>query len=423
MGMYMATLIFYQQIDMTSIIRKPGAITNHSSNYFAVTSDTGSTTYLGSFIYSSTGPSGTITGLDARYDNGEQRYLLDGLSLSTATYKSHVSQNLSFGEIFLTGHDNINGSAYSDYIKGFTGNDSMAGFGGDDTLDGGGGADNFWGGEGSDIYYVDNAGDTVTEYADEGIDEVRSTISFDLSVKGDNVENLTLLGAAAINAIGNGLDNRLIGNIAGNLLDGGLGADFMYGEKGNDTYVIDNFGDVVTEFLTAAQGGGIDTVKSSITYTLGDNLDKLILTGNDAIDATGNELNNTLTGNEGDNALNGGQGADTLTGGAGADRFVFVLRTETGLTKGYWDVITDFHANQGDRIDFSGLDANDATPNALDHFSFIGAAAFSTTNATGQLRFDAANHVLYGSTDADAAAEFALQLTGVTHLDADAFIL
>jgi len=81
----------------------------------------------------------------------------------------------------------------------------------------------------------------------------------------------------------------------------------MTGGTGDDTYVIDNAGDIVTEL----SGQGIDLVQSDITYTLTANVEKLTLTGATAINSTGNTLNNTLTGNSAANILNGGAGNDT----------------------------------------------------------------------------------------------------------------
>ncbi|MCL9801695.1 serine 3-dehydrogenase, partial [Pseudomonas sp. AKS31] len=131
--------------------------------------------------------------------------------------------------------------------------------------------------------------------------------------------NLILLGSANLNGTGNSVNNRITGNDGNNILDGGLGADSLIGGLGNDTYIVDNYGDTVTETSTLA--GEIDTVRSSVAFTLGANVENLVLTGNNVINGTGNNLNNTLTGNDQANTLDGGLGADTMIGGGGFDSY------------------------------------------------------------------------------------------------------
>jgi Ca2+-binding RTX toxin-like protein len=209
--------------------------------------------------------------------------------------------------------ENLQGSAYADSLTGDTGANQVVGGAGDDMLDGGAGADTLTGGVGNDTYIVDNAGDVVTENANEGIDLVQSSIAYTL---GANLENLTLTGSSSINATGNALNNALIGNAGDNVLDGGAGADAMAGGAGNDTYIVDNAGDVASE---NAGEGSADMVQSAVSFTLGANLENLILTGAGSTSGAGNAENNVMTGNAGNNVLSGEAGFDELLGGAGDD--------------------------------------------------------------------------------------------------------
>jgi len=206
-------------------------------------------------------------------------------------------------------------------------------------LSGGTGADTLIGGAGNDSYTVDNVGDVTTELANEGTDLVNSSITWTLSA---NVENLTLTGTGAINATGNTLANSLTGNSGANRLDGGVGVDTLAGAAGNDIYVVDNAGDLVVE----AASGGTDTVESSVSYTLGTEVENLTLTGATAINGTGNTLNNTLTGNAAANLLTGGAGNDTLSGGAGIDTLVGGAGNDTYAVDVVGDVVTEL-LNEG----------------------------------------------------------------------------
>jgi Ca2+-binding RTX toxin-like protein len=221
------------------------------------------------------------------------------------------------------GADKLDGANGNDTLLGNTGNDLLLGGAGDDWLDGGLGSDTMKGGTGKDTYVVNSVGDKVDEggNADVG-DLVRSSITVNLTTLGaGSIEDATLVGATAINATGNTATNRLVGNDGANILDGKGGADFLEGGKGADTYVVDSLGDQVIESLAGA-AGGVDLVKSSVTYTLGANFEKLTLTEAGNIDGFGNTLNNTLLGNIGANRLDGGTGNDTMTGGKGSDTYV-----------------------------------------------------------------------------------------------------
>ncbi len=247
----------------------------------------------------------------------------------------------------LTGAGNINafGNAQANTLTGNTGNN---------TLDGGAGVDTMIGGSGNDTYFVDDTTDVVTEGVSAGTDTVISVTSFTL---GSNVENLTLSGFSSVDGVGNTLNNTLTGNDNNNSLDGGTGADTLIGGAGDDTYVIDNVSDVVTEDADR----GIDTVRSSITHTLGANIENLTLIGASVINGTGNALNNTLTGNS---------GVNTLTGGLGND--VYVVSTSDvvveNIAEGTDTVISDITWTLGNHLEnliLTGTGNINATGNAL----------------------------------------------------------
>ena len=209
-------------------------------------------------------------------------------------------------ELTLTGTASINatGNGQANRLTGNSGNN---------VLNGGAGPDVMQGGLGDDSYYVHDAGDVVIEAAGEGYDKVFSQVNYSLA--DGFAEELILQGTNAINATGNDLNNRLLGNVAANVLNGRGGADTMAGGAGDDTYYVDNAGDIVTEL--AAQGS--DTVRATVSYTLADNVEYLVLDGIAAINGTGNALANRITGNSAANVLDGKGGADKMAGGAGDD--------------------------------------------------------------------------------------------------------
>lgn len=268
----------------------------------------------------------------------------------------------------LTGAANLAGygNELDNVLTGNRGNNALAGGAGNDRLDGGLGSDTLTGGTGDDLYVVDNTGDRVIEAADEGTDAVRASVSHVLA---ENVENLTLTGTAAINATGNDLDNRLTGNAGDNLLDGGVGADAMAGGRGNDTYTVDQAGDGVVELANE----GVDTVLSSIDYTLGANVENLALTGTANLTGTGNELSNMIVGNAGDNLLDGGAGTDTLAGGAGNDIYIVDHSGDTvteGVTGGVDTVlagVTYTLSANVENLGLTGTGAINAIGNELDN--------------------------------------------------------
>ncbi len=199
-------------------------------------------------------------------------------------------------------------------------NNVLTGNAGDNVLSGGAGADRMVGGLGDDTYIIDSAGDKVVENTGEGSDTVISTVTYTLAA---NVETLRLYGTDNISGAGNALDNSLFGNAGDNTLNGLDGTDHMFGGAGNDTYLVDNAGDVASEqTIAGVDDGGIDLVLASASYTLGDFFENLSLLGNADISGTGNGLDNVISGNSGNNLIDGGVGEDILSGGGGNDTYI-----------------------------------------------------------------------------------------------------
>jgi Ca2+-binding RTX toxin-like protein len=246
-------------------------------------------------------------------DGGADNDLLDGGEGNDTLLGGSGNDTLLGGN----GNDSLLGSDGNDSLLGGDGNDTINGGAGNDTLDGGTGADTMSGGDGNDLYIVDNALDIVSESAlvGGGIDTIISSVNYTLS---GGVENLTLSGPATV-AQGNSLANSITGNSLANTLNGGTGADTMSGGDGNDVYIVDNALDIVSE--STLVGGGIDTVISSLNYTLGGGVENLTLAGSATV-AQGNSLANSITGNSLANTLNGGTGADTMSGGDGNDVYL-----------------------------------------------------------------------------------------------------
>jgi serralysin len=207
----------------------------------------------------------------------------------------------------LAGHDRLDGNAGDDFLYGGDGDDRLYGGDGKDLLVGGAGNDSMFGGLGDDTYRLEDAGDRIREYAEEGMDTVLASFNFRLP---QHVETLTLVGFAT----------QGYGNAAANTLTGNLLANLLAGHEGNDTILGGGGGDTLT-------GGGGDDI------------------------LLGQAGDDRLLGGEGADTLGGGAGNDTLIGGAGADLFGFnAENTGHGL-------IADFDLSE-DRIDASALFAD-----------------------------------------------------------------
>jgi Ca2+-binding RTX toxin-like protein len=197
-----------------------------------------------------------------------------------------------------------------------------------------------------------------------------------------------------------------------------LASNVLEGGTGNDTYVVYAASDQVIENF----GEGTDSVRSSFSYALGDNVENLTLTGAGAINATGNGLANVIVGNSAANLMTGGGGGDTLTGGAGADLFRFMALSDSAPAGA--DLITDFIGGKkgGDRMDLSAIDAN-ANTLANDAFKLVN--KFSGHAGELYSSYDKASGVtnVYLDVDGDRSADMIIHLTGHANLTAGDFIL
>lgn len=294
--------------------------------------------------------------------------------LASYTLTANVEKLVNTGSGTFTGTGNalnndMTGGSGSDTFYGSDGYDQLFGNGGDDflyggadgdLLDGGTGADTMEGGTGDDVYFVDNAGDSVTEASGEGFDEVYTKLAtYTLT---SNVENLYYNGGAGnFTLTGNSLDNVIIS---------GGGNDTLTGDDGNDTL-------------------------------------------------RGQTGNDTLSGGNGTDLLVGGSGVDDLTGGADADTFRFsTFESGTGANA---DRIQDF-AQGSDIIDVAGIDADLLTA-GNQTFSFIGNAAFSGAAGELRYFDNGTDTFVQGDINGDGAADFDIALTGVVALVSTDFIL
>lgn len=183
------------------------------------------------------------------------------------------------------------------------------------------------------------------------------------------------------------------------------------------TPTLNEVGKVLTVQVSYTDGFGSKETVLSATSNLVASASTAGGSGNDLLaGSTGNDI---LTGYAGRDTLIGGLGIDSLTGGSGADVFRFNALAELGSSSSSSDTVTDFKPGE-DKLDLSRIDADSST-SADDAFSSLSQAATGNFTQAGQLRL--VNGVLYGNTDADADAEFAISLTGISALSLNDLIL
>jgi len=233
----------------------------------------------------------------------------------TDAYESEI-ETLETTDSLGTTPINLTGNSFNQTIRGNAGANVLGGGGGNDVLVGLGG---------NDLYFVDNAGDVVTEGAAEGNDRVLASASYALGANA-SVERLTTtdnLAVTSINLTGNLFSQNIYGNAGANSLDGGGGGDVMVGFEGDDLYIVRHVADRALE----SANQGFDRVLAAASFTLeaDSHVEKLATIDNlavTAINLTGNALGQYLYGNAGSNTLDGGGGGDVMVGLEGDDRYV-----------------------------------------------------------------------------------------------------
>jgi Ca2+-binding RTX toxin-like protein len=331
----------------------------------------------------------------------------------------------------MQGHDILKGFGGADSLSGGNGNDMLYGMDsddtlygglGDDTLHGGTGADWMAGGSGNDTYYVDTYTemffDVVTESAGQGVDRVRTSVSYELP-DGADIEILETTdadGTAMMWLLGNSSGNHIIGNDGTNVLSGNGGNDTLEGRGGDDVYFVEEDG--VTIIESAGQGNdGVLTAMLSYTLPEGADIEMLDTYFTEApVELTGNSSGNLITGNAGNNVLNGAGGDDELVGDLGQDTFVF----NTALDEDFnVDVLSDFTAADDTiQLDDMIFGAFATGPLADDRF-VVGTAA---QDANDNIIYDIDSGALFYDSDGTggaAAIQFATVSAGLalTHLD------
>jgi Ca2+-binding RTX toxin-like protein len=191
----------------------------------------------------------------------------------------------------------------------------------------------------------------------------------------------------------------------------------MKGSWGDDTYVVDNVGDVVVEY----SGEGVDLVNSSVSYTLGEFAENLTLLTNANLTGSGNLNNNSITGNSGANRINGGYGNDTLSGGAGNDTFVFSWTLDSNYNR---DIITDFSVAD-DTVELSKYLFTSLAPGNLSTANFVSGANASPKDSDDYVIYDTNTGSLYYDANGNGSGGSVkfVTLTGIPGLTVADFVV
>jgi VCBS repeat-containing protein len=289
-------------------------------------------------------------------------------------------------DLIYTGSDNdvINAGTGNDAVFAGVGNDLVFGDDGDDLLMLEGGNDVAFGGAGADFMSGGEGNDAMS--GDDGDDRLFGEGGWDALFGKDGDDELWGMDG----------DDQLVGDAGNDLLAGGAGSDVMEGGEGHDTYEVDSDGDQVIE----QRDQGIDTVRSSVHFTLAESVENLVLTGSADLRGEGNASNNLLTGNAGRNELVGGAGNDTLNGAAGADVMIGGSGDDRYEIDDLQDVVIE-DADEG--IDTVYSRASAALSENVENLSLLGLSAINGSGNTldNVLIGNAAANVLDGGAGAD----------------------
>lgn len=249
--------------------------------------------------------------------------------------------------------------------------------------------------------------------------------------------NDTIAGNSSANSLNGGAGNdSIVGGAGRDTLNGSTGNDTMQGGTGSDIFYVNGTGDRISDSSTSASD--VDTVISSVTWTLASGFERLTLSGSVAISGTGNTAANLLTGNaaanalsgssgndtlsggSGNDTLNGGSGSDSMAGGAGSDRYYVDatgdIVSDSGTTAGerdsVWSSITWTLGSTQEDLTLTGSGAIRGNGNSLANVLTGNGAAnlLSAGSGNDTLVGGAGNDTLYGSTGAD-------RITGGTGAD------
>ncbi len=346
--------------------------------------------------------------------------VLEGSSNNSGT--GNGLGNVMYGN---AGANTLDGGAGADLIKGGVGDDTLLGGTGDDQLIGGDGTDD-----------IDGQSDNDKLDGGAGNDILSGGAGNDILDGG--ADNDTIDGGNGADQLfgGSGIDS-LDGGNGNDMLDGGTGADAMAGGAGDDTYYVDDAGDTIVE----AGSAGVDMVHATVSFTLSANVENMVLDGSGDINGVGNSQVNAMTGNAGANILDGqggddilkgglgndiligGTGADILVGGAGADTFVVrqesVRQSHLGGTLEI-DTVNDLITAQGDKLDFSAIDADS---NTAGDQAFHLVASFTNHAGEMTLAFSGGVTTLQLDVDGDGATDYRMKISGDVHLDSGGWVL